>query len=630
MRRRRDSFGLTDTIIVAVNPALIILMIVTLVYFLLEVFYRGNYSGRLQWTFFFFTLGAVFVVRLFMTGEADARGWFYAGGLSLATLAAMARFIEYADLAVPPVLVNAALMAIIWFYAYKLTTDCTWDDDNQESSGQGILDASALGTRYSESAGYPRRADRPGGAGQDTSLITGRSQVSGDGEKLSEDTAHLSTSWWTRLWSRGKKHTPGVWIVYFGLAALPIFGLGQTLIPLEEAPRRRYGFYLLVVHLLAATLLLALTSLLGIRRYLRQKGVTPPGRMTVAWTVTALTIAVGCLLVAMIPPRPDEVNQSWMAYVQSLKRSASPYAIVPGEGEQKDSGQSSSSGASEHPKEVEGHQHPKGRSNPASKDPQGQFERSPSDRSQDKPGRSDSASGKGEHSQPGKAQGQSPSSSAKEGKSSGGSDRQPRGQPRHPDDQAQQSRSDPSARQLPESSPPQPQRSPEPPPQTWSAWLSSLVQLLRWLLLIVLLAVLAYYAWRYFARSSPKNTADGTGEPSVKPVEQVPFSSYRNPFVSGQAERMTAEELTRYTFRALEAWARDSGWPRQAHETALEFIGRIGSTVIPLADLSGELSHLVAIACYSPMRISAKALPLLRKIWELMESTYRPPVRSGS
>ena len=38
--------------------------------------------------------------------------------------------------------------------------------------------------------------------------------------------------WWRRLMKPKKgKHTPGVWVLYFSLAALPLFGIGQHWIP---------------------------------------------------------------------------------------------------------------------------------------------------------------------------------------------------------------------------------------------------------------------------------------------------------------------------------------------------------------------------------------------------------------
>ena len=53
------------------------------------------------------------------------------------------------------------------------------------------------------------------------------------------------------------------------------------------------------------------------------------------------------------------------------------------------------------------------------------------------------------------------------------------------------------------------------------------------------------------------------------------FLDYSDPFASGLAGRMTMQELVRYSFEGLEAWARDNGCPRGEDETPLEFARRM-------------------------------------------------------
>src|SRR5262249_57808733 len=68
---------------------------------------------------------------------------------------------------------------------------------------------------------------------------------------------------------------------------------------------------------------------------------------------------------------------------------------------------------------------------------------------------------------------------------------------------------------------------------------------------------------------------DEEGEEELQPA--MPFSAFANPFDSGKAERMSPRELVRYSFAALEAWAREHSLQRGDHETAMEVID-------PLAD----------------------------------------------
>ena len=52
-----------------------------------------------------------------------------------------------------------------------------------------------------------------------------------------------------------KKHTPGTWVIYFSLAALPLFGLGQTLIPAADSDRRQASFWFLATYVAYAAAL---------------------------------------------------------------------------------------------------------------------------------------------------------------------------------------------------------------------------------------------------------------------------------------------------------------------------------------------------------------------------------------
>jgi len=105
-------------------------------------------------------------------------------------------------------------------------------------------------------------------------------------------------NWWER-WrkhreeQRKRPHNPGVWIVYFSLAALPLYGLGQSLIPAADEGRRRYVFWLMIVYLGSGLGLLLTTSFLGLRRYLRQRKLPMPTSIAGVWLTTG-----GLLIVA--------------------------------------------------------------------------------------------------------------------------------------------------------------------------------------------------------------------------------------------------------------------------------------------------------------------------------------------
>ena len=102
--------------------------------------------------------------------------------------------------------------------------------------------------------------------------------------------------------------SPGRWVVYFSLAALPLFGIGQVLLPGDAAGSRRLGLAFLVVYMAAALGLLITTSFLGLRRYLRQRYLRMPASIAFAWVKFGGGIACSswlarCLFRAREPTR---------------------------------------------------------------------------------------------------------------------------------------------------------------------------------------------------------------------------------------------------------------------------------------------------------------------------------------
>ena len=64
MASNREPPTLADYAVTAVSPVLIMLMVGSLVFFLVEVLYAGQYSDRLLYSMFFFVIGIVLVARI--------------------------------------------------------------------------------------------------------------------------------------------------------------------------------------------------------------------------------------------------------------------------------------------------------------------------------------------------------------------------------------------------------------------------------------------------------------------------------------------------------------------------------------------------------------------------------------
>src|SRR6185437_13402360 len=83
-----------DIVFTAVSPALIMLMVGSLVFFLITVLPTGDYKERLLYTTFFFVFGAVLVARIAIQLDA-ARASIYGLGLAIVTFLAMTAYVDY-------------------------------------------------------------------------------------------------------------------------------------------------------------------------------------------------------------------------------------------------------------------------------------------------------------------------------------------------------------------------------------------------------------------------------------------------------------------------------------------------------------------------------------------------------
>ncbi len=330
MAQTRREKTLADYVVIAISPALIMALVGSLVFFLLEVVYRGDHPSRILWVLTCYVFGAVLVARIGIEQGKDRAQLFGAALLVAAGVFAF-RFVD-------AFLISCGLLAVIAWCTWRLTWDCTLIDDEEDASGQGLLQAAGLqhsppaaieivatgtgtaGTQASveslpkdSAATSPRRSGRAGVA---NSLVD--AEVLSEGIRAPVPQVFASTSAQAasaaergeKLDERAQKqrsepHAPGVWVVYFSLAALPLFGVGQLLIPAGDASRRNYAFQLLALYVAAALGLLLTTSFLGLRRYLRQRKLQMPAAMTRSWLGMGATLAVAVLLVAALVPRPQ-------------------------------------------------------------------------------------------------------------------------------------------------------------------------------------------------------------------------------------------------------------------------------------------------------------------------------------
>ncbi len=618
---------LADYLVIAVSPAMIMTLIGSLVFFLIDLFYQGQYVERLHFIFALFVMASVLVGRIAIE-MGSGHATMYAGPLAVVTFLALQRLVQIpGDMAAYTMFVNAGLVGLILWCSQKLTWNCTFIDESLEESGEGVLRTMGLDP--------PRAKQRLAASG------------------ASGDQAAPTRS------DQPRPHSGGIWVVYFSLAALPLFGIGQRFLPPADLDRRRYAFLLLCVYVASALGLLMTTSFLGLRRYLRRRRLQMPAAMAGVW------VATGCLLIAailgfaaMLPrPNPEYALAEVPWKLSSEKRSASRHAVGKEGAEISRKGDAASDARPPDAikQQASGQPLQQPDASPRQDSSQGGQRKPPTVGGPIPPG--DAASDHGRHREPkvsSEAEGRAPSQSEEQGKSSavGGGEKPFQKQKRETSSGGQKtaqgqesgSQDETKAQQSEKNAPPQTQSKTAPPatPRRWSSWSFSLGEMLKWLFYLVLFCFVAYVVWRsravmvqavrefwqslrafwaalFGSKGDGRQTAadvSASEAPSAPPA----FASFADPFAAGWAERWTPDELVRYSFSALEAWAREHGCPRAAEQTPHEFAERIGDRVPRLRSPSLTMAKLYCQVAYAGGQLPVSIVASLREFWQQLTS----------
>jgi hypothetical protein len=277
-----------DYLVIAVSPVLIMLLVGSLSYFLIEVFFRGEAIGSVRWVMFWFVMAVMLVSRIGIEeGVGKAAGY----GLALAAATWL-----YLIRIHPAFILGMILLGTIWWCSHKLTWDCTLIDDTEDASGSGLLQTAGDWKKSASAEKKPPKTKAPKPGQKQKPAVP---------------------------------HPPGLWVVYFSLAALPLFGIGQMLLPRDDAEARHMGFTYLFVYVAAALGLLLTTSFLGLRRYLRQRYLPMPGMIAFGWIRFGAGVAAFVLIAALLLPRPG-ANAAWQTlryHIDYRLHQASEYAM---------------------------------------------------------------------------------------------------------------------------------------------------------------------------------------------------------------------------------------------------------------------------------------------------------------
>ncbi len=611
-------------------PSLIVLLISSLVYFVVLAIYRGEYSGRIGYIWFMFIVGAVGIARLSIQ-ESRKYAVGYAAVLALATWIVLSRFITIAGpLAGLTPLINGALIALVWYLADRITFDCTLIDDDHDASGQGLLDTVLDGTSPSE----PRHSSTPR---HQNPLPEAPANGLASESVIREKSGR----------SKGARQ-PGRTVLWLTAAALPIFGLGQAMLPSGDRWQQS-AIFALSVYLFAALSLLVATSFLGVRRYLRQRGVAMPTNVSAAWLVGGIAVTFFLLTISLTLPLPGR----WLARWEPSGSIRSPEWLQPsryGWGDEQ---------ATEDPL-ADSADRPSGTpsqdSSSAEPDPSNdRSNQSPGGSMADQAETSGGSSGRGEQSGGEQSGGEQSGGEQSGGEQSGGEQsggeqsggeqsggEQSGGeQPGTEGDSSNQSDAESSESASAEDGPAGEQASqsserdrgssgqrPSPPSIPLSSFIRGLVYLT---LIAFLLAVAWIYrnewlGWlrQWFQVREEGSRQEGSG--LAQTHQQRPprsFASFRQPAWDGSDGR----GAVLITFEAAEAWWRERGYPRREDETPTEYFVRLRSTV---GDQVGPLAELIDSfnrVGYGGGKASSADLSAAKRLWRWLarSSTTLPP-----
>jgi hypothetical protein len=519
MRPVKPSKTVADYMVVSISPVLIMLLVGSLCFFLIEVFFRGEAVDSVRWVMFWFVLAVVLVSRIGIEqGTGHAAG--YGLALAMATWFYLVRIH-------PAYLLGMILLGVVWWSAHKLTWDCTLIDEDEDASGGGLLQN--IGDRK-------------------------------DFIPLNKTLAKIHSPKTERKQKPATPHSPGLWVVYFSLAALPLFGIGQMLLPSEDIAARHKGFIFLFIYVTAAVGLLLTTSFLGLRRYLRQRYLEMPAMIAFGWIRFGVGVAVIVLAGALLLPRPG-ANEAWHAlryHIDYQLRQASNYAM-------------------------RFSPHGKGQGRPGN------------DTQKSEPSKNPTAD-----SQPQSGSGQSPSPGQSETVQS-------------QDGQLRQLLTDGAgsfdhwfkalfllALAL-----------------LTGWWLFRKRYLIFQITQSILAAITQFFRDLFRFGSLDRETA--TIEKKAQTDRRL-FASYRNPFLLGSYSSWTKEQLVLYSYEAFQAWAEEQGIKPRPEQTAREFCGELGSRFPEIISDLNQFSFLYSHAAYGKSVPADCDLEPVKIIWRFLGS----------
>jgi len=273
MRRTNRTLDKTflDHLGLWIAPVLVVLFVGSFVFFLVEISDSSSGAWHLKWTMFWFVVGAVLVSRISIQFGSE-RAALYGMGLGAAAAVKLTGQFGYGWF-------TLVFMLLVWWATSRLVWNTTVVEE---------LDQEETPTFLSQ-----MRELRKGFFSREKPL------------KWSERFRQFFKRYIWRSPEAGlKSEKPGVWLINLGSVTLLLFGFCQGL--LNSHQKQSFGFLLLLVHLGAGIVLLAVSGFLDFRRELRGRFLQMEPGMAANWWWRAVSMMALFALLAIALPKPNE------------------------------------------------------------------------------------------------------------------------------------------------------------------------------------------------------------------------------------------------------------------------------------------------------------------------------------
>lgn len=287
----------TDFLIDFTTPLMILVMIASPIFFILDVrfVYTEVHDWNLRWFAFWFVLGVVALNRLIARDGKEES--------ILYVVALMGVVIVYTTMTTTAYDVgsvakgflrsgwvalafNTTVVAFVWWFTNRLTHECCVDD-NPLAGDIGMLTSTAIKVRKAMRGSGAPGVKRP-------KLPDGLMEIDAvdplDWEKPKAKAKVQLEAMSERL---PKRH-PGISIFYFSVPVMIVFALGQRVVQHGGEPMLLAGHFYIGCYTVAAMSLLMLSSLAGLREYFRARRIRLPGALGPFW------IGLGMVMIAMV------------------------------------------------------------------------------------------------------------------------------------------------------------------------------------------------------------------------------------------------------------------------------------------------------------------------------------------